>query len=258
MRFRPCIDIHDGCVKQIVGSSLDKASPVRENFVSSRDGIYFAEVYDSYDLTGGHIIILNRKDTPEYEASMNLALRVLERYPGKWQIGGGISPENADFFLEHGASHVIVTSYVFHGGELDRDRLARLVDCTGRDRLVLDLSCRRVDDSYLIATDRWVNTTDTRVDSDTLDDLMESCSEFLVHAVDVEGSSGGIDRELVQILGRWGRIPVTYAGGVHDMADIRTLYQCGKGCLDVTIGSGLDLFGGPMSLKGIVEELKRL
>jgi phosphoribosylformimino-5-aminoimidazole carboxamide ribotide isomerase len=137
-----------------------------------------------------------------------------------------------------------VTSYVFHDGVVDMDRLGRLVAAVGRERLVLDLSCRRTPAGYIVATDRWQTLSRERVTAALMDSLSAYCAEFLVHAVDVEGQCRGIERDLVVLLGRWGGIPVTYAGGIRSLADIAAIDALGRGRIDFTVGSALDIFGG--------------
>lgn len=257
MEFRPCIDIHNGKVKQIVGSSLkDRGDEAEENFVAVHDGDYYARLYQQHNIRGGHIILLNPQSSEYYEATKNQALKALRAYPGGLQIGGGIQEENAQEFLEAGASHVIVTSYVFQNGKIQMERLQRLSRKVGREHLVLDVSCRMRNGKYYIVTDRWQKFTEEIVNEQTLDTLMNYCDEFLIHAVDVEGKSQGMERPLVEFLGRWNKIPVTYAGGIHSYEDIALLKQLGAGKIHVTVGSALDLFGGPLSMEKILEMVK--
>ncbi len=254
MEFRPCIDIHNGKVKQIVGSSLsDRGDSARENFVSERDSAYYAALYRSRGIRGGHIIMLNHAGSEYYEQTKEQALCALRAYPGGLQAGGGITAENAGEFLQAGADKVIVTSYVFSDGKIHYGNLKRLCEAVGKDRLVLDLSCRRREGSgYFIVTDRWQKFTKEEVTLPLLEELSGYCSEFLVHAVDVEGKAGGIEEPLAGILGEWGKLPVTYAGGVHDYEDLYRLRALGKNRLNVTVGSALDLFGGPMSFERVL------
>ena len=253
MRFRPCIDIHNGKVKQIVGGSLkDQGNQASENFVSEQDASYYAQLYGEQGITGGHVILLNKKGTEFYEETKRQACAALEAAPGCWQIGGGIRAENAETFLRAGATHVIVTSYVFREGQIDYGNLDTLVRTIGKEHLVLDLSCRKRGEDYFIVTDRWQKFTDVQVSSGLLDELSGKCSEFLIHAVDVEGKASGIERELAAMLGDWAGIPITYAGGVGSMEDVETLRTLGKGRLDVTIGSALDLFGGCIPYRNVV------
>lgn len=252
MKFRPCIDIHNGQVKQIVGGSLlDEGSKALENFVSNQDGAYFAALYKEYGLKGGHIILLNPKDSSYFEETKRQALLALSEYPGGFQIGGGINPDNAYYYLEKGASHVIVTSYVFKNGEFDTAALDRMVKAVGHDHLVLDLSSRKKDDNYYITTDRWQKFTEVVLDEKVLNDLSKSCDEFLVHAVDVEGKAQGIEEELVKMLSK-SPIESTYAGGIHSFEDLNSLYSLGKGRVDYTIGSALDIFGGNLRFKDVI------
>lgn len=257
MEFRPCIDIHNGKVKQIVGGSLrDQGDRARENFVSEQDAAFYARLYQKAGIRGGHIILLNGADSEYYEATRQQALAALRAYPGGLQVGGGIHGGNAREYLEAGASQVIVTSYVFHDGRVDYERLEELKGVVGRERLVLDLSCRRLEGQYRIVTDRWQKATQEVLTEQLLDRLADFCCEFLVHAVDVEGKSGGIERELAALLGSWGKQPVTYAGGVHSYEDLRLLKKLGKDRLHVTIGSALDLFGGELSWERVLEICK--
>lgn len=252
MEFRPCIDIHNGSVKQIVGSSLrDAGDQATENYVSTRSAADFARLYREKGLTGGHVILLNAKDSEYYSQTKEQALAALAAYPGGLQIGGGITASNAQEFIRAGASHVIVTSYVFADGEIRFDRLEELVRAVGKDHVVLDLSCRRTEDGYLIATDRWQQLTKERVCPQLLKRLSAYADEFLIHAVDVEGKAHGIERELVKMLGDWEGIPVTYAGGVGCFSDLEELRALGHDRVNVTIGSALDLFGGAMSFEKV-------
>jgi phosphoribosylformimino-5-aminoimidazole carboxamide ribotide isomerase len=236
--FRPCIDLHEGKVKQIVGGSLNAhAADLRTNFVSERSSAWFSELYRKDGLAGGHVIMLG----PGNEQA---AREALAAWPGGLQIGGGISAENASSYLNSGASHVIVTSWVFREGCIDWDRLNELVKAVGASRLVLDLSCRIRDGQYFVVTDRWQKFTNQIVEKSTLDSLARHCAEFLIHAVDVEGLCGGIDRELVRRLGEWSPIPTTYAGGARSMEDLVEVTRMGGGRIDLTIGSALDIFGG--------------
>ncbi len=254
MEFRPCIDIHNGKVKQIVGGSLkDAGNFAKENFVSEQDAAFYAELYKKQGLCGGHIILLNAKDSEYYEATKAQAIKALKAYPGGMQIGGGITPDNAKEFLFAGASHVIVTSYVFSGGVIQMDRLRKLRDAVGKEHLVLDVSCRKKDGKYYVVTDRWQKFTEEIMCEALLEELSGFCDEFLIHAVDVEGKADGIEEELVQLLGSWGKIPITYAGGVGSFKDLEKLKKLGKNKLNVTIGSALDLFGGPMAYEKVLK-----
>ena len=254
MRFRPCIDIHNGRVKQIVGGSLtDAGDRAKENFVSEMDAAWYADLYRSHGLTGGHVILLNAKDSPYYEQTKAQALSALREWPGGLMIGGGISADNAGEFLDAGASHVIVTSWVFRDGHIRYDRIRTLRETVEKKHLVLDLSCRKRDGKYFVVTDRWQKFTEEEVTADLLSRLQESCDEFLIHAVDVEGKAKGIEEALVELLADACGIPATYAGGVGSYEDVRKLRDLGKGKVDVTIGSALDLFGGPLEFRKVQE-----
>jgi phosphoribosylformimino-5-aminoimidazole carboxamide ribotide isomerase len=234
--FRPCIDLHEGKVKQIVGGTLG-ASGLQTNFVADKPAAWFADLYRHDQLTGGHVIMLG----PGNEAE---ARRALAAYPGGLQIGGGITLENARDWLAAGASHVIVTSWVFREGRVDWGRLGELIKAVGKNRLVLDLSCRKRGDKYYVVTDRWQNFTELVVNQETLETFSAHCAEFLVHAVDVEGLCRGIDRELVAKLGDWSPLATTYAGGANALSDLEAVTRLGRGKIDLTIGSALDIFGG--------------
>lgn len=253
MKFRPCIDIHNGKVKQIVGGSLnDQGNHASENFVADQNGEFFADFYRQKNLSGGHVILLNPAGSEYYEQTKEQALSALRAYPGGLQAGGGITPYNAEEFLNAGASHVIVTSYIFVGGCLHRDRLKELCSVVGKEHLVLDLSCRKKGGAYYIVTDRWQKYTDVCLNEETVRELTEFCDEFLIHGVDVEGKSSGIEEELTALLGKICMIPATYAGGVHNFQDLEKLKILGRGRIDVTIGSALDLFGGSMRLYDVL------
>lgn len=250
MKFRPCIDIHNGAVKQIVGGSLkDKDNFAVDNFVSELDGAYYGRLYKSYGLSGGHIIILNPEGSEFYEADKQQAFKALESYEGGLQIGGGINDKNAGQFLDKGASHVIVTSFVFKGGIVNFDNLARLEKAIGKDKLVLDLSCRKRDGEYYIVTDRWQKFTDTKLDAKTIDMLSGHCDEFLIHAVDAEGKANGIIKDIAVSMGEYCNVPSTYAGGISCYDDLKKLLEYGRGRIDFTVGSALDIFGGSMSFE---------
>lgn len=256
MEFRPCIDIHNGQVKQIIGGSLtDKNNQAQENFVATKDADYYAKLYQEKGITGGHIILLNPVTSEYYEATKKQALKALSAYPGGMQIGGGINDTNAKEYLDAGASHVIVTSYVFKDGKIHMENLKRLYNIVGKEHLVLDLSCRYRDGAYYIVTDRWQKFTEEKVDEKTLDMLMNYCDEFLIHAVDVEGKSQGIEGRLVEQLGKWNKLPITYAGGVHSYEDIDELKKLGNGKIHVTIGSALDIFGGKLDFNTVMNRI---
>ncbi|MEI6892054.1 MAG: phosphoribosylformimino-5-aminoimidazole carboxamide ribotide isomerase [Pontiella sp.] len=245
MKFRPCIDLHNGKVKQIVGGSLAEGSEPETNFVSEKPPTWYAKLYQDYELTGGHVIKLG---TGNDEA----AREALAAWPEGLQVGGGITAENARQWLDAGAAQVIVTSYIFKDGQIDAERLDKLVAATGRNRLVLDLSCRKKDGQFHVVTDRWQTFTETVVNAATLKQLADYCCEFLVHGVDVEGKQQGMDEELIALLAEHSPIPCVYAGGVRNFQDLKKLALAGKNRIDVTIGSALDLFGGPMPFPKVV------
>lgn len=245
MKFRPCIDIHNGKVKQLVGGSLkDEGNQAKENFVSEKEAADYAKLYKEDGLKGGHIIILNAIDSEYFEVTKSQAESALKAYPGGMQIGGGVTDKNAKEYIDMGASHVIVTSFVFKDGKINYDNLNSLVNAVGKEHIVLDLSCRKKDGQYYIVTDRWQKFTDVVVTKDTLEELSTYCDEFLIHGVDVEGKSGGMEEELVKILADFNAIPVTYAGGISTMEQIEEFRKISGEKVDFTIGSALDLFGG--------------
>lgn len=241
-------------MKQIVGGSLrDAMDTAKDNFVSEQNGDFYANMYRESGLVGGHVIILNPEGSPYYEADLKQAELALNAYRGGLQIGGGINENNAEKFLDMGASSVIVTSYVFKDGKINYDNLNKLVSRIGKDKLVLDLSCRKKDGNYYIVTDRWQKFTDVILSDKVLDELSGYCHEYLIHAVDVEGKANGIEEELATMLGKWGKIPMTYAGGVGSFSDLQALKKCGMDRLDVTVGSALDIFGGAMKYEDVLE-----
>lgn len=248
MKFRPCIDIKDGKVVQIIGGTLsdtDKDTTIT-NFQTLKSPSEFAELYQKDRLTGGHVISLG-------PGNQDAVMSALRAYPGGLQVGGGITPDNAAGYLDAGASHVIVTSYVFSHGSIDMERLNRLVDTVGKKQLVLDLSCRKKNGRFFIVTDRWQKFTTVEINEKTLVNLSECCDEFLVHGVDVEGKMAGIQTELVELLGKYSPVPSTYAGGARQLSDLDTVRTVGKDRVDLTIGSALDLFGGSISYDQVVK-----
>lgn len=245
MRFRPCIDIHNGKVKQIVGGSLqDEGDCARENFASDREAADFARLYQKDGLAGGHVILLNPASSPYYPETRRQALSALAAYPGGLQAGGGITAGNAAEYLDAGASHVIVTSYVFLDGEVRLDRMEKLKNTVGRERVVIDLSCRKKDGDYYIVTNRWQTFTQVRLTREIMDEIADYCDEFLVHGVDVEGQAAGVDEELARLLSAHKKRRVTYAGGIGSPEDLVRFEKLTEGKVDFTIGSALDLFGG--------------
>lgn len=278
MRFRPCIDIHNGKVKQIVGGSLkDQGDAAETNFASELGADYYAKMYRKDGLRGGHIILLNPVTSEYYEATKAQAMRALSAYPQGMQIGGGITAENAQEYLDAGASHVIVTSYVFQGEHINWENLKKLVAAVGKERVVLDLSCRKrvistpdiicgrneehpatesekcIQSGYYIVTNRWQTFTDVKLTEEVLDELADYCDEFLVHGVDVEGKASGVEMDLVKLLADWAKIPITYAGGIGSEEDLEAFHEMSGGRLDFTIGSALDLFGGTIPYDKLVE-----
>lgn len=238
-KFRPCIDLHEGVVKQIVGGTLrDEGDGPVENFVSEHSSAFFARTFRKDHLGGGHVIMLG-------PGNAVAAREALAAWPGGLQIGGGITVDNAAEWIAAGASQVLVTSWLFDAeGRFLAERAEQLADRIGRERVVIDLSCRRTEDSWQVAMNRWQTLTELPVNRETLARLGAYCGEFLIHAADVEGKCGGVDEDLVRRLGEWSAGPITYAGGVRGLEDVRLVDALSGGRVDVTVGSALDLFGG--------------
>jgi len=249
MHFRPCIDLHLGKVKQIIGSTLRDGALPQTNFESTLPPSHYSGLYRDDKLAGGHVIMLGKGNTAA-------AIDALRAYPGGLQVGGGITPENAGRFLDAGASHVIITSYVFSNGHIQWERLEHVVAVVGSSRLVLDLSCKRQGSDYFVVTDRWQNMTDVTLSEELFAKLGKYCDEFLIHAAHVEGMRAGIDEELVSLLAKCRVKPVTYAGGVRSFNDLECIRDAGNSEIDVTIGSALDMFGGTMEYRKVVEWFK--
>ena len=250
MEFRPCIDLHNGQVKQIVGSTLGHSNQeVVENFISEKDSSYYANMFKEDQLTGGHVIMLG----PGNEEAALLALKT---YPNGLQVGGGIHAENAKKYIDAGATHVIVTSYIFHDGKLDMERLTQLIQAVGKEHIVIDLSCRKRDGKWFVVTDKWTKFSDFEVNEQTIPYIEQFCDELLIHAVDVEGKRSGMQEELVQDLANWTSIPTTYAGGVRSLEDLEKFKKLSNGKLHVTIGSALDIFGGDLPYQDVVSYCK--
>ncbi|KAJ3082945.1 Enzyme that catalyzes the fourth step in the histidine pathway [Rhizoclosmatium hyalinum] len=244
--FRPCIDLHNGQVKQIVGASLkdDPTSAqtdekvLRTNFVSSYPSSHYASLYKKHNLTGAHVIKLG-------PGNDQAALEALAAWPNGLQVGGGISVDNAEYWLNEGkAGKIIVTSWLFPQARFSEERLKQLVEKVGKERIVVDISCKVKDGEWVVAMDKWQTLTDMKVNAESIRMLESYCSEFLVHAADVEGLCKGIDSELVKKLGEWCTIPVTYAGGGHALSDLQLVHDLSNGKVDLTFGSALDIFGG--------------
>lgn len=256
MKFRPCIDIHNGKVKQLVGGTLkDEGNKAEENFVSQKGAAYYADMYKKDNLRGGHIIILNAADSEFFQQSKKQAVDALKAYPSGMQIGGGVNAENAKEYIDCGASHVIVTSYVFKDGKVNYENLDQLVKAVGKEKIVLDLSCRKKDGDYYIVTDRWQKFTDIKLNMETLEHFSKYCDEFLIHGVDVEGKGSGMEEALVKILAEWRENPITYAGGIASLEQINKFADLSDKKLDYTIGSALDIFGGTLSYD-LVKEIR--
>ena len=257
MKFRPCIDIHNGKVKQIVGGSLlDEGSQAEENFVSPHDATYFAKLYQKDGLTGGHVILLNAPDSPYFRATKEQAINALKAYPRGLQIGGGITADNAKEYLELGGEKVIVTSYIFPQGKFHLERLKKLVKAVGKERIVIDLSCRKKNaEDYYVVTNRWQTFSDSKISLKWLEELSFYAAEFLIHGVDVEGKSAGCEEDLVRLLAKHETLPITYAGGLGSLADLEKFKGFSGGKLDFTIGSALDIFGGLIPYKSVIPML---
>ena len=235
---------------------MDRGDYARDNFVLEKNGDYYAGLYREAGLSGGHIILLNPADSPYYQEDLRQAGLALSAYPGGLQIGGGMNADNAASFLDMGATHVIVTSYVFQEGKIHYGNLKKMKKAVGKEHLVLDLSCRKKGPDYYIVTDRWQRFTEEKLSLALLEQLSDYCAEFLVHAVDVEGKTAGIEEDVARLLGRFQKLPVTYAGGVASLDDLRKLKILGQDRVDVTIGSALDLFGGSLRFDEVLELIK--
>jgi phosphoribosylformimino-5-aminoimidazole carboxamide ribotide isomerase len=247
LKFRPCIDLHQGKVKQIVGETLNQEhQAVQENFVSDLSSSYYASLFQTDELPGGHVIMLGK-------GNEEAAIEALQTYPGGLQIGGGITADNAKSYLDHGASHVIMTSYIFQDGELREEHLQKTVRAVGKDRLVIDLSCKERDGKWFVVTNQWKTFSNFELNPSNIAYLEGYCDEFLIHAVDVEGKRTGIQERLVEQLAQWVRIPTTYAGGARSIEDLERFRTLTGGRLDITIGSALDLFGGSLPYHEVVE-----
>jgi phosphoribosylformimino-5-aminoimidazole carboxamide ribotide isomerase len=232
--------LHEGKVKQIVGATLTgRPRDLRQHFVSPRPGAWFAQLYQRDGLRGGHVIMLG----PGNETA---ARQTLAAYPGGLQVGGGVTLQTAAGWLDAGASHVIVTSWLFREGQLDWERLKALSAAVGKNRLVLDLSCRKRGGDYFVVAERWQRFTEMKIEPAALARLAQWCDEFLIHAADVEGLCRGVDLELVEKLGRWSPLTATYAGGAKSLRDLEDVARAGAWRIHLTIGSALDIFGGSL------------
>ncbi|UZJ51244.1 hypothetical protein CBS101457_000564 [Exobasidium rhododendri] len=254
--FRPCIDLHQGVVKQIVGASLQdddrakeralsststslsEATPtLKTNFTSTLDPAHYANLYRTNGLKGAHVIKLG-------PGNDEAAGQAIDAWKDGLHVGGGINADNARQWIERGAEKIIVTSFLFPSCKFSLGRLTELEKLVGKDRLVVDVSCRKRGEHWVVAMNRWQDMTDMQVNKETLDMLASHCSEFLVHAADVEGLCQGIDEELVEKLGEWVTIPTTYAGGARHIGDLELVDRLSHGRVDLTFGSALDIFGG--------------
>lgn len=258
MEFRPCIDIHNGRVKQIVGGSLqDAGDRATDNYVSDKDAAWYACLYKEDSLKGAHVVLLNAAGSDYFQETKNQALDALKAYPGGLQIGGGVTADNAADYIEAGASHVIVTSYAFADGRVKTENLEKLREVVGKEHIVLDLSARKKDDDYYVVTDRWQKFTQEKVNVSLFERLSKYCDEFLVHGVDVEGKKAGLDVELIKILAEATKktdMPITYAGGISSMVDVEMLRMASDGKLNFTVGSALDIYGGTLKY----DDLKKI
>ncbi|KAJ2971576.1 hypothetical protein NUW58_g9377 [Xylaria curta] len=195
------------------------------------------------------------------------AREALAAWPRHLQVGGGINDKNAALWIENGASKVIITSFLFPDGKFSQERLDAVLTALGGDKnkLVIDLSCRRQDDDrWFVAMDKWQTITDMEITQgefnifrfsmyhladeavceESIRSLEPYCSEFLIHAADNEGLQKGVDERLVEKLAAWCAIPVTYAGGGRNLDDLELVKRLSHGRVDLTIGSALDCFGG--------------
>lgn len=176
-RFRPCIDLHNGSVKQIVGGTLtERSDELQTNFISQHPATYFAQLYKDKDLTGGHVIMLG----PGNESAAKEALLT---WPKGLQVGGGIKADNAKHWIECGADKVfptlcfyfnsnahlfkvIITSFLFPNGTFSMQNLESISDalgCDAREQLVIDLSCRKRNNSWFVAMNKWQTLTNFEI-----------------------------------------------------------------------------------------------
>lgn len=258
MEFRPCIDIHNGKVKQIIGDSLkDKGDFVKENFVSDESAEWYAKLYKNDGIRGAHVIMLNSQDSDYFPLTQKVALDALRAYPGGLAIGGGINDKNAAFYLAAGAGWVIVTSFAFAGGEISFDNLKALKQAAGRTHIMLDLSCKEINEKFFVTTNRWQNLTNIEVTPRLFEKLSDYCVEFLVHGADSEGKLRGTNPKLIKLLGECAKkvnVPITYAGGITTYDDIENIREYGEERLNFTVGTSLDLFGGELKYRKIVDK----
>lgn len=238
-KFRPCIDLHNGKVKQIVGSTLND-NTATTNFISNNSSGYYAQLYKDYELTGGHIIMLG----PNNEEA---CLEALNIYP--MQVGGGINISNCEYWINMGATHVIVTSYLFENNIFNLEKLIQMSKLIGKRRIVVDLSCKRIGNDYFVCINKWQTITTMTLTIEIISEIEVYCDELLIHATHVEGMQNGMDIPLIELLSKICTIPVTYAGGATCVEDIQLIHNISVGKLDVTIGSALDVFGGSLSFK---------
>lgn len=247
-RFIGCIDLHNGEVKQIVGATLSDNNNdpnLKTNFVSSKPSSYYAKLYKKYNVTGAHVIKLG----PNNDEAAKEALLAA---PNFLQIGGGINDTNCLHWLEM-ASKVIVTSWLFNKeGDFLLDRLVKISQLCGKDRLVVDLSCRKTsDERWIVAMNKWQTLTTLELNQDTFTKLSKYTNEFLIHAADVEGLCNGIDEQLVSKLNEWteelgDEVKIVYAGGAKSIDDLALVDRLSQGRVDLTYGSSLDIFGGKL------------
>ncbi|MBT3539096.1 phosphoribosylformimino-5-aminoimidazole carboxamide ribotide isomerase [bacterium] len=249
MQFRPCIDILNGKVTQIVGETLATNSLVAENFVTNKNAAYFADLYKKNNLAGGHIIMLDKT-----EKTKSQTIEALKTFPQDFQVGGNINSDNAQEFINAGASHIIVTSYIFKDNKLSPLRLQRLMSAVKKEKIVLDLSCRKKNNEYYVVTNRWQIFSNFKVTSKNLETLSNYCDEFLIHGVDSEGKLQGVEIDLLNILKDFTGIPITYAGGIRDMNDIEKIKQTGNGYINFSVGTALDIFGGELNYNKVIEK----
>ena len=242
MKFRPCIDLHEGKVKQIVGKTLtaDAVDKPETNFISDHSAVYFADMFYRDGLTGGHVIMLG----PNNEQA---ATEALQAFPNAFHIGGGVSLENAQFWLEKGAKAVIISSRLFNGTDFSMESLQAFTDLIGKDKIILDLSCRLVEGRFRAMTNKWNTVTNLIVDEKKIDELSTHCAEFLIHAVEIEGTGSGPDWELLNMLARCESSIITYAGGISSLNDLAAMQKLDAQHIDFTIGSALNIYGGHLS-----------
>ncbi len=248
MNFRPCIDVFKGKVVQLIGTSLfgGEEKTIVKHFESEYSPAYYAELFKQDNLKGGHILSLG-------SGNNDVVIEALKAFNGGMKYGGSVTPENAHVYLDAGATHVIVNSYVFDNGEINLPNLKSLVKSIGKDKLVLDMSCRKKNGDYYIVTNLWEKFTNVILDQKSLQDISKYCDEIIVHGVDSEGRKQGLESDLVRILAQHTPIKTVYAGGISSIADLTMIKALGNEKIDPCIGTALSIYGGNLSYYEVLE-----